>query len=304
MTVTEPMSADNQPFPDARALMRKYQLGAKKSWGQNFLVSERVYRAIVDAAVSDSSDWVVEFGAGLGTLTMRLAERIPEGKLLAVERDRDMVGVLRGELAHLDNVDIVEANALSYDLAMVGRWHGEPITVCGNLPYHIASQLIFRILAAREHVARAVVMIQLEMAERMAAGPGSKTYGALSVLVQTYAQVRIVVRAKPSAFVPPPKVTSAVIRLDLHRDADGHHSSLVPIADHEHYANVVHAAFHQRRKTLRNTLGAYWPAEQVQAALSAAEIDGRVRGETLGVAEFARLAAALPVAERSVRASS
>src|SRR5690606_18238471 len=123
----------SEPFPDPRALLRKHGLAAKKSWGQNFLVAERAYRAIVDAAVDVADDWIVELGAGLGTLTMRLAERVPEGKVIAVERDRDMAQVLRAELAHLDNVEIVEANALTYDLAMIARWHGGPISVCGNL---------------------------------------------------------------------------------------------------------------------------------------------------------------------------
>ena len=281
----------NEPFPDARALMRKYGLGAKKSWGQNFLVSERAYRAIVDATVTADEDWVVEFGAGLGTLTMRLAERVPEGKLIAVERDRDMATVLRGELGHLDNVDIAEANALTYDLRMIARWRGEPIKVCGNLPYHIASQILFHVLDAREHVTRAVVMLQKEMADRMVAAPGTKAYGALGVMIATYANVSPVVRVGRGAFVPAPKVESAVVRLDMLPGGQAR----VPIDDEAHYSAVVHAAFQQRRKTLRNALGARFGSEATAHALAQTGIDGGRRGETLSIEEFARVAAALPV---------
>lgn len=278
----------SEPFPDPRTLLRKYGLGAKKSWGQNFLIAERAYRAIVDATVSDSADWLVELGAGLGTLTMRLAERVPEGKVLAVERDREMVSVLRGELAHLDNVEIVEANALTYDLAMVGRWHGAPIAVCGNLPYHIASQILFHVLDARAHVQRAVVMVQREMADRLVAGPGTKAYGALGVMVQTYANVSTVVQVGPGGFAPPPKVSSTVVRLDVLT------SPRAEIADPRHYSDVVHAAFGQRRKKLHNALGARFDGAAVTAALQATGIDGNRRGETLSIEEFAALAAALP----------
>lgn len=279
----------SEPFPDARALMRKYGLGAKKSWGQNFLVAESAYRAIVDATVSTDHDWIVELGAGLGTLTMRLAERVPEGKVIAVERDRDMVGVLRGELGHLDNVDIAEANALTFDLHAVARWCGEPIRVCGNLPYHIASQILFHILDARAHVSRAVVMLQREMADRLVAVPGTKAYGALGVLVGTYATVSPVVRVGKGGFVPPPKVESAVVRMDMLPGGQAR----APIADHARYAAVVHAAFQQRRKTLRNALGARF-GEAAAPALAQAGIDGGRRGETLSIEEFARVAAALP----------
>lgn len=275
-------------FPDPRQLLRRHGLAAKKSWGQNFLVSERVYRAIVDATVSADDDTVVEIGAGLGTLTMRLAERVPEGQVVAVERDRDMVAVLEAELGHLENVEVHPANALTYDLAAVARWRGQPIAVCGNLPYQIASQILFRVLEQREHVRRAVVMLQREMADRLLAEPGTKTYGALTVLIGTYADLRQVVRARAGDFVPPPKVESSVVKLELLPEPRA------PIADAARYADVVHAAFAQRRKTLRNALRGRFPAEAVDAALTVADIDGARRGETLSIAEFAALAAAVP----------
>lgn len=273
------------PFPDARQLLARHGLAAKKSWGQNFLVSERVYRAIVDATVSRDDDWIVEIGAGLGTLTMRLAERVPEGKVYAVERDRDMVAVLRAELGHLEDVEVVEANALTYDLGMLARYRGEPIAVCGNLPYHIASQLLFRIVESRAAVSRAVVMLQREMADRILAPPGTKAYGALGVMIKTYLDARQVVRAGPGCFVPPPRVESTVLALTPLPEA----RPRAPIEDEAHYSDVVHAAFATRRKTLRNALRARY-ADAGDAAIDRAGIDGGRRGETLTIDEFAALA--------------
>lgn len=292
--MTDRQPSTDQPFADARTLLERYGLRAKKSFSQNFLVSERAFRAIVDATVRNDDDWIVEIGAGLGTLTSRLAERIPEGKVLAVERDRDMITVLRGELGGVDNVEIVEADAMKYDLAMVARWRGEPITVCGNLPYQIASQLLFRIVEARASIRHAVVMVQREMADRLLAQPASKDYGALGVLIATYCDVASVARVGAGSFVPPPKVDSTIVKLT---PLPG--GARVRLADERHYAAVVHAAFGQRRKTLRNALTAVFDSAAVDRALTESELDGRRRGETLAISEFAVLANALhPAATR------
>ena len=280
-------------FPDARTLLERHGLRAKKHFSQNFLTSERVFRAIVDASVRTDDDWVVEIGAGLGTLTARLAERVPEGKVIALERDPDMVAVLKAELGHLDTVEVEACDALKYDFAAVGRWRGESIVVCGNLPYHIAAPLLFRVVACRAHVARAVVMVQKEMADRIVAGPGTKTYGAMSVMLQTYATCRMVVQAPAGAFTPAPKVDSAVIRMELVPTAR------VDVPDEEHHRAVVHAAFGQRRKTLRNALRAVYDDDAVTAALAATGIDGQRRGETLSLEEFATLAKAIPKAAQT-----
>ena len=278
------------PFPDAPTLLARYGLRAKKSFGQNFLIAERVFRAIVDAAVGADDDWIVEIGAGLGTLTARLAERVPEGKVIALERDPDMIAVLRGELGEVENVEVEQVDAMKYDLAMAARWRGDRIVVCGNLPYHIASQILFRVVDARAHVRRAVVMIQKEMADRVLANPGGKDYGALGVMIQTYLDARPVAKVPPGAFVPPPKVDSTVLRLTPLADD----APRVPLADPARYSAVVHAAFGQRRKTLRNALRARWDDAAVDGALAATAIDGGRRGETLAIAEFAALTAAMP----------
>lgn len=278
-------------FPDARELLKKYGFSAKKSWGQNFLVSDRVYRAIVDATVYTDSDWVVEVGSGLGTLTMRLAERIPNGQLIAVEREPDMLTVLKAELEHLDNVDIHASNAMTYDYAGIARWRGDKIAVCGNLPYQIASQLLFRFIENRQHITHAVTMVQKEMADRMVSPPGVKAYGAMTVMLAAYADIQTVVQAGARDFSPAPKVDSTVVKLTMLEQPRA------PISDAKAFSKVVHAAFSQRRKTLRNALQSEYEKETVLAALDHLGLDGTRRGETLSVAEFAALTDSILVAD-------
>jgi 16S rRNA (adenine1518-N6/adenine1519-N6)-dimethyltransferase len=274
-------------FPDPRTLLSRYGLAAKKSWGQNFLIDTTVYDAIVAATVRARDEWVVEIGAGLGTLTMRLADAVPDGRVIAVEKDRDMVAVLARELANRPNVEVRDENALVFDYAAAAARAGGPVAVAGNLPYQIASPLLFQMIEARAHIRRAVVMLQKEMADRLVARPGTREYGALGVMLALHADVHPVVRARAGAFFPAPRVDSAVVRLE-------------PLAsprvavDPRRYGQTVHAAFGQRRKTLRNALRSLWPAEVVDAALAAAGVDGQRRGETLSVEEFARLADQLP----------
>jgi 16S rRNA (adenine1518-N6/adenine1519-N6)-dimethyltransferase len=270
-------------FASARDLLRKHGLHAKKSWGQNFLVEERAYDAIVRAAGAGPEDTVVEIGAGLGTLTARLARAA--GRVIAIERDRDMVAVLRAELGGDPRVEIAEANALTFDYAAARR--ETRLIVVGNLPYQIASPILFRLLDARAAIARIVVMLQKEMADRIVAGPGTKTYGALSVMVQMVGDARIVAKVAPGAFVPAPKVASAVLKIEPLP------ATRVTVSDEKHFSGVVHAAFGQRRKTLRNALRAMAPDAAIEAALARVGIDGTRRGETLSVAEFAALADAL-----------
>jgi 16S rRNA (adenine1518-N6/adenine1519-N6)-dimethyltransferase len=278
------------PFPDARVLLARYGLHAKKSFGQNFLISERALRAIADATVSSDEDWIVEIGAGLGTLTARIAERVTAGKLIALEPDPDMIRVLRAELGDIDNLEIEQVDAMRYDLRAAASL-GQKLTVCGNLPYHLASQLIFKVIEARDVIRFAVFMIQKEMADRIVAKPATKEYGALGVMVRTYCDVSTVLKVGAGSFVPAPKIDSTVIKLVPLPNG----RPRVRISDEAHYSKVVHAAFGQRRKTLRNALRAHWPDDQIDAALASTKIDGVRRGETLDITEFGALAEALPL---------
>jgi len=211
---------------------------------------------------------------------------VPAGRVIAVERERDMIDVLERELGARPNLEIQAANALTFDYAAVAARAGKRIAVAGNLPYQIASPLLFHILAARAYVARAVVMLQKEMADRLLAQPASDAYGALGVMVALHADVTPVVRARASAFHPAPKVDSTVVKLTML--AAPRHA-----VDEGAYGRTVHAAFGQRRKTLRNALRSAFADAAIDAALGRLGLDGRRRGETLSTAEFAALANAL-----------
>lgn len=272
----------NRYVVDPRSLMKKYGQQAKKSWGQNFLVDEKAYRSIVDAAAAGPNDTVLEIGAGLGTLTLRLAEHA--GRVVAIERDRELAAILREEFIPFPNIELREDNALTFDYAALAASLPRPLIVVGNLPYNIASPILFRLLAQRGKMSRLLFMLQREMAERIAAPADGDTYGALSVMVQLYGEPKIVCRVRAGGFVPAPKVDSAVLRIELFPDG----KTRVPVRSEEVFSRVVHAAFNQRRKTLRNALGAV--TDDPKALLERAAIDPQRRGETLTVAEFARIA--------------
>ncbi len=264
---------------DVHAVLAEYGLRAKKSWGQNFLVDERAYREIVHACALAEGDWVIEIGAGLGTLTARLAAT--GAHVVAIERERDMLEVLRAEHAGDARIELVEANALTFDYAAVAERAGRPPVVVGNLPYQIASPILFRLMETRARLARIVVMLQKEMADRIVAPPGEKSYGALSVMVRLYGEPKLVCRVRAGGFVPAPRVDSAVLRIVPHA---------TPLdVDHDQFSRVVHAAFGQRRKPLRNALSAAFDEGAVDRALAAAAIDGKRRGETLAIGEFVTL---------------
>jgi 16S rRNA (adenine1518-N6/adenine1519-N6)-dimethyltransferase len=281
---------------DPRKVLARHGLRAKKSWGQNFLHDRSAHARIVAAAAAGPEDVVVEIGSGLGTLTGALVEaEPPPARVIAIERDPDMLSVLQAELGSQPRVTITPADAATFDLAAVSREVGRPLVVVGNLPYQIASALVVALVEARGAIARAVVMVQREFAQRVVAPPGSRTYGRLSVTVQQHAEARILFHVPPGAFHPPPAVTSSVMRL-VPRAAP-----LAPVRDPALFAEVVKQAFSTRRKMLRRALEPAFGEAAVARALAAASIDETLRAERLSVADFARLADALD-AERGGRA--
>lgn len=269
------------PYSDARTLMKKYGQRAKKSWGQNFLIDEGAYRAICDATGAAKDDSVLEIGAGLGTLTIRLADIA--GQVFAIERDRELAAILREEFPAYPNITLFEDNALTFDYAALANAQAKPLIVVGNLPYNIATPILFRLFAQRGRMQRIVLMLQREMAERIAAGPDRDSYGALSVMVQLYGNAKIVRRVGRGGFVPAPKVESAVLSIELFPDG----GTRAPIDSEEDFSKVVHAAFGQRRKTLRNALSQL--SDDVDAWLVPLGVDPQRRGETLSVAEYVKL---------------
>ena len=284
-------------YPSPRALLERYGLRAKKSWGQNFLGDEGILDDIARLAAPREGDPVVELGAGLGHLTARLVAR--GARVVAVERDRDMAAVLRGELG--GRIVLLEADAarLEYGKVAAAITASTPtpastpppaskIAVVGNLPYHLTSPILFSLLDQVEHVSRAVFLVQREVAERLAARPGTADWGILSVLLQREAEVSIERIVPPGAFLPPPKVDSAVVCAIFR-------PPLEQVRDPARFRRLVKAGFAQRRKTLKNALGAARVAEPgaLHAALAAAGVDPGRRGETLTVAEWAALDRAL-----------
>lgn len=273
-----------------RDILKRHGLRPKHSWGQNFLGDEEALEAIADAANLRPGEPVVELGPGLGHLTRFLAAT--GAHVTAVERDRDMLTVLEKEA--IPGVRVVAGNAATVDFAEVA---GAPdVAVVGNLPYHLSSQILFRVLEQRARVSRAVFTLQKEVVERLAAVPGNRDYGLLTVLLGLHYDAENILTLESWRFHPPPKVDSAVLRLTRRA------APRAPILDEARFIRVVKASFSHRRKTLLNsiksdtTLGA---SEVLLAALQAAGVDPQRRAETLAPEEFAAIERALgPVVEK------
>jgi len=275
---------------DPRRVLARHGLHAKKSWGQNFLHDRAALARIVAAVGASADDVVVEIGAGLGTLTAALAHAVPAPRrILAIERDPDMQRVLAAELAADAHVEVVAADALAFDYAAASRAAGRPLLAVGNLPYQISSALVLALVeaGARGALARAVVMVQREMAQRIVAAPGSRTYGRLTIAVAQHAAARILFHVRPGSFHPAPAVVSSVVGLTARP------APLAAVRDPALFEAVVKQAFATRRKMLRGALAARFGDDAVSAAFAATGIAGTKRAEQLSVADFARLADAL-----------
>ena len=247
---------------------------------QNFLVDRNAVERIADETNAASLP-IVELGPGLGTLTKALLNG--GQKVVAVEMDDAMIDVLKVELAGDTNFEVIKGDAASFQLDDVADGHDSRIAVAGNLPYAITGAVLRNVVQHRDRIGRAVLMVQREVYDRLNAEPGQKVYGALSVFVQAQFAHRRLCLLGPGSFHPPPSVQSAVITLTPHP---------VPRATETRaFAAVVRASFEQRRKTLRNALRAKTTEVIVDRALEITGIDGRRRGETLSVEEFAALAA-------------
>jgi len=272
-----------------RRMLQQHGLRPKHAWGQNFLDDERVLADIVQAARLGPGSVVVELGAGLGHLTRALLDT--GARVVAVERDRDMLRVLEETPAH--RLTVVAANAARLDLAAVAGTR--PLTLVGNLPYHLTSPILFEVLEQHRDLVRCVFTVQKEVADRVAAGEGARSGGLLTVLLGVWFDASVVRVVPASAFHPPPRVDSAVLLLE-HRS-----TPRAEVSDEAWFRKVVKAAFSHRRKTLLNSLRSdpeLGEAASIRKALGAAGIEPSRRAETLGVGEFARLAGALRQSDR------
>ena len=269
-------------------LLQKHEFQFKKKFGQNFLIDPHVLDKIVDAAQITKDDFVLEIGPGIGTLTQYLCENARQ--VLAVEIDDKLIPILKETLQPYDNVEVLHGDILKQDIQQIADTYndGKPIKVVANLPYYITTPIIMELFESHVPLANVTVMVQKEVADRMKAEPGTKDYGALSLAVQYYAKPYIAAFVPPNCFMPRPNVGSAVIRLDC--------LARVPVEVHNEKLmfRLIRASFNQRRKTLQNGIAnsaeLSFTKEQAARAIEQAGFDVRIRGEKLGLEEFARLA--------------
>jgi 16S rRNA (adenine1518-N6/adenine1519-N6)-dimethyltransferase len=251
----------------------------RKSLGQHFLTDPRILARIVDALAPGPDETVIEIGAGRGSLTDILRARA--GRIIAIEYDRALAAHLRDRYASEPKVQIVEADVLDTDL---GALAGEKYALIGNVPYYITTPILFHALR-RPRAARAVYLVQREVADRMNAAPGSQEYGALSVNLQALASVETIFRIPAGAFTPPPKVDSTVVRITPRPDP------VVSPEEEQGFRELVQAAFGMRRKQMRRVVRELQPmtAERADALLEQATIESEVRPETVSPQQFAAL---------------
>lgn len=266
-----------------RAIAAKHGFTFKKGLGQNFLTSGEVLEHIADAAEIEYG--AVEIGPGFGVLTAALAERAE--KVVAVEIDERLIPVLAETLMEYDNVKVINADVMKTDMAelLKSEFGDKRASIAANLPYYITTPIITMLLESRLPVKNIVVMVQKEVAERISAEPGTKDYGAISVLCRYFTKPELICVVPAELFVPKPKVDSAVLRLKVLEKPS------VSVSDEKRFFRTVKAAFSQRRKTLLNCLASNFPYGKpaLTEALESAGIDPRRRGETLSLEEFAAL---------------
>lgn len=259
----------------------------KKQFGQNFLISESVPRRIAEAGACEG---VLEIGPGIGTLTRELCAKAK--KVVAVEIDTSLLPILDKTLADFDNVTVISSDVMKVDLSALVKEHFadcESVAVCANLPYYITSPVIMKLLESGVKFASVTVMVQKEVAIRLAAPAGHETYGALTAAVSYYGQVKKLFDVPAGCFMPKPKVDSAVVKISLYEKP--------PVdADKDTLFKVIKGAFAQRRKTLLNSLSTvvgHIPKAELGEIIKSCGFPETVRGETLDIAAFAKIASAI-----------
>jgi 16S rRNA (adenine1518-N6/adenine1519-N6)-dimethyltransferase len=276
-----------------KEIVAKYGFSLKKSLGQNFLIDQNILQKIVSSANLDKSKGALEIGPGIGALTEQLARTA--GQVVAVEIDQRLIPILADSLDSYANVTIVHGDILKVDLTELFAEHYRDVasvSVVANLPYYVTTPIIMKLLEEKLPLENIVVMIQKEVADRMAAKPGGKEYGSLSIAVQYYCVPETVAIVPRTVFIPQPNVDSAVIKLKVRKEPP------VRLEDEVFFFRLVQASFAQRRKTIANNLLAQLygkeAKETVYGVLQQCGIDPVRRGETLSIEEFALLSNTLP----------
>ncbi len=276
------------------AVVSNHDFDFRKKFGQNFLIDEGVILRSLEAAGVNKNDVIIEIGPGIGTLTQYLCEAAYQ--VISIEIDKKLIPILHETLDGYDNVEVINEDVLKVDLLeLAERFHAgrsengaqHPLKIVANLPYYITTPILMGLFRKKVPAQSITVMVQKEVADRMTALPGSKDYGSLSIAVQYYSIPRIVELVPPSSFIPHPKVTSAVVTMDLYEELP------VSARDEEMFDAIVRAAFEQRRKTLVNALGnspsVPYGKEQVADALARLQLSPTIRGEKLTKEEFIKL---------------
>ena len=277
---------------EIKALLARHGFHFSKSKGQNFLIQSWVPQQAAEASGAAPGVGVLEIGPGIGPLTAQLAQR--GERVAAVELDATLLPILAETMAPYPNVEIVPGDILKLDLPAFCREHfpGLPVVVCANLPYYITSPIVMKLLGDRLPIESLTVMVQKEAADRLAATPGTRASSAISCAVSYYATSKMMFTAAPGSFYPAPKVTSAVVRMDIRP------TPAVQVEDEEGYFALIRAAFGQRRKTAANAIasGLSLPKENVIHAIEAAGFDARIRPEALTLEDFSTIQQALKAA--------
>lgn len=275
-----------------REILEKYNLSAKKSLGQNFIIDTNILRNMVDAGNVDKNTTVIEIGPGIGALTEQIAKAAKE--VYAFEIDDRFLTVLEDTLSGYSNVTVIHQDILEVDFEAFQKEHladAERLVVIANLPYYITTPIIMHLLESSLPVEQMLLMMQKEVANRLDADPSTKAYGSLSIAIQYYTEVETAFTVPPTVFMPQPNVDSAVVKLDV-RDEPA-----VAVKDEALFFTIVRASFGQRRKTiwnnLKRSLNNKEKEDTLREAFALAEIDPSRRGESLNISEFGRLADAL-----------
>lgn len=269
-----------------KEILDKYGFSFKKSLGQNFLIDTNILRNIVEYGEVSEKTAAIEIGPGIGALTEQIAKKA--GKVFAFEIDQRLLPILEDTLSPYDNVTVIHKDILKADVTeLIGEELKayEEVRVIANLPYYVTTPIIMKLLQEGLPLKSITVMLQKEVAERMAAKPGTKEYGSLSIAVQYFTQAETVMIVPKTVFVPQPNVDSAVIRLVVREEPP------VRVKDEDFFFEVVRASFGQRRKTILNNLQSNLPdgkskKQGIEAALANTSIDPKRRGETLSIEEF------------------
>ncbi|URZ01968.1 16S rRNA (adenine(1518)-N(6)/adenine(1519)-N(6))-dimethyltransferase RsmA [Clostridium felsineum] len=267
---------------NTKQIVKKYNFKFSKRLGQNFLIDDTVLEDIVEGAEIDKEDFIIEIGPGVGTLTRRLLEAAK--RVCAIELDESLIPIINNEMKEYDNFSLIHNDALKVDFnELIGD--EKSVKLVANLPYYVTTPIISNLLNKGYNFKSLTIMIQKEVGDRIAAEPGKKDYGALTLLVKYYCDVKVIRVVKPTCFIPEPKVDSLVIRLDKLDEPR------VKVKDEKMFFSVIRSSFNMRRKTLWNAMKTFkLSKEKLEKVFEAAEIDPKRRGETLSIEEFAKLA--------------